>query len=119
MATPKKKRTVLTLEAKLDAIKKLELGIPAYKIAEELGVGKTQIQTLRKRKRNLMSDYESNVPLNSKRRRYLKGNEEINSLTLAWFRDAVSGKINVTGPLPNQGTGISFLQQNLKPQMGG
>jgi hypothetical protein len=43
MAETKKKRVVLTLEKKIDAIKRLDQGVPAYKIAEEMGVGKTQI----------------------------------------------------------------------------
>ena len=64
-----------------------------------MGVGKTQIQLLRKRKAELMTDYENNVPAESKRRWYLTGNEENNELTLKWVKDAVSGRINVTGPL--------------------
>jgi hypothetical protein len=43
----------VTLEEKIQAIKKLDAGTPAYKIAEEMGVGKTQIQTLRKRKADI------------------------------------------------------------------
>jgi hypothetical protein len=77
----------------------LDKGIPAYKVAEELCVGKTQIQNLRKRKLEVISDFENNVPLNSKRRRHATGNEKINDLTLTWFQDAVKRKIVVTGPL--------------------
>lgn len=69
----RKKRIVLTLEEKIQAIKKLDAGTPAYKIAEEMGVGKTQIQTLRKRKADILSDFENNMPNSSKRRRYLTG----------------------------------------------
>jgi hypothetical protein len=39
------------------------------------------------------------VPGSSKRRHYLTSNEEINELTLSWFKDAVSRRVNVTGPL--------------------
>ncbi|XP_045215207.2 tigger transposable element-derived protein 4-like [Mercenaria mercenaria] len=97
MADTKKKRVVLTLEEKINAIKLMDRGTPAYKIAQYLAVGKTQIQNLRKRKQELLDDYENNVPLQSERRRYLTGNEEINELS--WFKDAVSRRINVTGPL--------------------
>jgi len=99
VAHTKIKRIVLTLEQKINAIKRLDQGTPAYKIASEMGVGKTQIQLLRKHKAELMTDYENNVPAESKRRRYLTGNEEINELTLKWVQDAVSRRINVTGPL--------------------
>ena len=77
----------------------MDQGTPAYKIASEMGVGKPQIQLLRKRKAELMTDYKNNVPAESKRRRYLTGNEEINELTLKWVKDAVSRRINVPGPL--------------------
>jgi hypothetical protein len=68
-----KKRIVLTLEEKIQAIKKLDAGTPAYKIAEELGFGKTQIQKLRKRKADILTDFQNNVPNSSKRHRYLTG----------------------------------------------
>lgn len=96
----KKSRTVLSLDKKIEALKKLDLGQPAYVIAKEFGVGKTQIQNLRKRKHELLSDYEDpNVPGSSKRRRHNTGNEQINELTFAWMKDAVARRINITGPL--------------------
>ena len=97
MATAKRK--VLTLEQRIEAIKLMDAGKPAYKVAEEFGVGKTQIQNLRKRKAEVLADYEQNIPGSTKRRRHLTGNENINELCLEWFKDAVSRRINVTGPL--------------------
>ncbi|XP_069105391.1 tigger transposable element-derived protein 4-like [Argopecten irradians] len=97
MASPKRK--VLTLNDKIEAIKLLDAGKPAYKVAQDFGVGKTQIQNLRKRKLELINDFENNVPGESKRRRYLTGNEEINSLTYEWFKDASARRINISGPL--------------------
>lgn len=41
------KRKVLTLEQKIQAIKLLVAGKAAYNVAEDLGVGKTQIQNLK------------------------------------------------------------------------
>ena len=97
MATAKRK--VLTLEQRIEAIKLMDAGKPAYKVVEEFGVGKTQIQNLRKRKVEVLADYEQNIPGSTKRRRHLTGNENINELCLEWFKDAVSRRINVTGPL--------------------
>jgi kinesin family protein 6/9 len=77
MTSPKRK--VLTLQQKVEAIKLLSTGKAACKIAVEFGVGKTQVQNLRKRKFDILSDYENNVPTTSKRRRYTTGNEEITS----------------------------------------
>jgi len=76
------KRKVLTLDQRVEAIKLLDSGKPAYKVAEDFGVGKTQIQNLRKRKAEVLGDYEENVPGNTKRWRHLTGNENINSLCL-------------------------------------
>ena len=44
------------------------MGKPAYTIAEEFGVGKTQIQSLRKRKAEVLADSDNNVPGSCKRR---------------------------------------------------
>ena len=95
----KQKRKLLTLEEKVQAIKLLDAGKPAYQVAEDFGVGKTQIQSLRKRKAEVLNDFENNVSGSTKRRRHVTGNEEINELCLEWFKDAVNRCINVTGPL--------------------
>ena len=50
-------------------------------------------QILRKRKAEVLADYEENV------RRHVTGNEEINELCLEWFKDAVNRCINVAEPL--------------------
>ncbi|XP_060596149.1 tigger transposable element-derived protein 4-like [Ruditapes philippinarum] len=38
-------------------------------------------------------------PCETKNRRYLTGNEEVNTLTYEWFKDAVNRRVNITGPL--------------------
>ena len=99
MATASPKRKLLTLEQKVDAIKLLDSGKAAYKIAEQYGVGKTQIQNLRKRKREILEDFENNVPSSTKRRRHITGNEEVNRLCLEFFKDAVGRRIIIIGPI--------------------
>ena len=95
----KQKRKVLNLEERVQAIKLLDTGKPAYKVVEDFGVGKTQIQSLRKRKAEVLNDFENNVSGSTKRCGHVTGNEEINELCLEWFKDAVNRRINVTGPL--------------------
>ena len=90
---------VLTLEQRIKAIEMMDQGKPAYKTAEEYGVGKSQIQNLRKRITELLNDFENNVPSETKVHHYLTGKEEINNLTYEWFKDAVSKRIIITGPL--------------------
>ena len=45
----------------------MDKGRPAYKIASDLCVGKTQIQDIRKRKIEILEDVENNVNLEIKR----------------------------------------------------
>jgi kinesin family protein 6/9 len=69
------KRKVLTLDQRVEAIKLLDSGKPAYKVAEDFGMGKTQILNLWKCKVEVLADYEENIHVNTKRRRHLTGNE--------------------------------------------
>ena len=54
-----KKRKVLTLDERVKAIKLVESGKSSRKVAEDFGVGRTQIQETLKRKREIMEDYEN------------------------------------------------------------
>jgi len=74
----------------------MESGESARAVAKEMGVGKTQIS---KRKAEILCDIEYNVPGERKRKRHKTDNEEINDLCCSWFQEAMTRKINVTGPL--------------------
>jgi kinesin family protein 6/9 len=92
-------RKVLTLERRLEVVKHLENGKSSREIAQIMGVGRTQIQTINKRKAEILEDYENNISSDRKRKRHKTGNEEINELCWTWFQDVVQRRINVTGPL--------------------
>jgi predicted DNA-binding protein YlxM (UPF0122 family) len=64
-----------------------------------MGVGRTQIQQIIKRKSEVLNDYESSVSNDRKRKRHKTGNENINDLCLDWVQDAIRHRINVTGPM--------------------
>ena len=98
MSTPKK-RKVLTLEERVQAVKFLKSGKSARSVAEEMGVGRTQIQLINKRKAEIMSDYDANENPAKKRQCRKTGNEEINKLVFDWFCVARSQRIVITGPL--------------------
>jgi hypothetical protein len=92
------KRKFLSLEEKCSAIKLLENGMPAYTVAEQLGVGKTLIQNLRKRKSEVMTDVENNVPLSTKRRRHCTGNRVFiwkikKTLLISWFVECINSEM--------------------------
>lgn len=54
------KQKVLTLNEKIRVLE-LSKSISARKIADEIGVGKTQIQNILKRKAEVLEDVENNV----------------------------------------------------------
>ena len=69
---------MLTPEESVQVIKLLESGKSLHIVAEQFGVGRTQIQQTLKRKAVLMSDNENNVNPDSKRQRRVTVNEDIN-----------------------------------------
>ncbi len=94
-----KKRKVLTLDDRVKVIKLLEGGKSTRLVAEEFGVGKTQVQQTLKRKAEFISDYENNVNPDSKRQKRVTVNDNINELTWKWFQDASARRIHLSGPL--------------------
>ncbi|XP_070581288.1 tigger transposable element-derived protein 4-like [Ptychodera flava] len=95
-------RKTLTLNQKVELIQLYEASggsMGSRKLAERYGVGRTQIQSILKRKAEVLEDFESNAPGERKRKIRKTGNEEINALTWEWFKDAVARKIPVSGPL--------------------
>ena len=76
----------------------------ARKIAEHFGVGRTQIDGILKRKLDVITDFENNLPNARKRQKKATGNEEINMLVWKWFQDAALQPININGPLIKEKT---------------
>ena len=66
-------RKVLMLKQRLEVVKLLENGKSSREIAQIMGVGRTQIQTINKRKAEILEDYENNV--STDRKRHKTGNE--------------------------------------------
>ena len=98
MSTPSK-RKCLTLTEKVDVIKKLDSGKSCRGVASELGIGKTQVQTILKRKSDILDEYEQNGNNSSKKAKASCSYSEIDTLCHDWFTNATNRHINVTGPL--------------------
>lgn len=96
------KRKFLTLDDHIKVIKLSEAGKSSRSIAEEIGVGRTQVQNIIKRKREVLEEHENNHNSAAKRFRRTTTFEDLNELLLNWFRDATSRQINVSGPLLKQ-----------------
>ncbi|KAH3713826.1 hypothetical protein DPMN_073627 [Dreissena polymorpha] len=56
------KRKCLSLEDRVKVVRLLESGRSSRDIASEFGVGRTQIQNVAKRKRDIMDEYECGNP---------------------------------------------------------
>jgi transcriptional regulator len=57
----------MTLEQRLEVLKHLENGKSSREIVQIMGVRRTQIQTINKRKAEILDDYENNVSSDRKR----------------------------------------------------
>ena len=82
-------RKVLTLSKRVEDIKLHDGGKSSRDVAQIMGIGRTQIQQIIKRKSEVLDDYESNVSNDRKRKRHKTGNEDINDLCWDWVQDAI------------------------------
>ena len=99
----KKPRRPLTLEQRVFALKLMSSGLSSRKTALSLGVGKSQIQEIFKRRDEIMADWQSeNVNPDRKRKARKTANDEINSMCLKWYNEAVASGYQVSGPALQQ-----------------
>jgi kinesin family protein 6/9 len=78
---------VLKVDDKVKVINLCDGGKCCWAVAKEMGDGRTQIMDILKRKREILCDFENNVPSSRKRIHRLNGNESINELCWDWFQD--------------------------------
>ncbi len=96
----KKKRIHLTLEKKIEVIKKANGGKTSVRsLAEEFGCGRTQIGEILKQKQSILALYSSNAPkekstVRDKQSEYC----EVNKLLHEWFTIATSKSVFPGGP---------------------
>ncbi|XP_046375101.2 uncharacterized protein LOC124148176 [Haliotis rufescens] len=93
------RRIELTLQEKVDLIHHSK-GKSQRALAEIFGVGKSQVNLILKRKREIMNMYEQGGQLERKRLRLRADKDEINSLTLDWFMSEYKkGDVSLSGPV--------------------
>ena len=71
-------RKTLNLDDKVKAINMCYGGKSCRAVAEEMGVGRTQIMNILKGKSEILDDFKNNMPGSRKRQRRATGNEDIN-----------------------------------------
>ncbi|KAH3832762.1 hypothetical protein DPMN_106057 [Dreissena polymorpha] len=83
------KREFLTLQERVKVISLLDKGHSCRRVASDRGVGKTQIQSILKRKHEIMDEFEENVNCESKRLKRESEFASVNDLVHKWFVDDV------------------------------
>ena len=79
-------------------IKAAEAGKSHRKLAEEFGIGKTQVGSILKRKRETTEAYKRNEPASKRNCTYTSSNDDLNSLMWQWFSRARAQNLPVPGP---------------------
>jgi hypothetical protein len=97
-------RKTLNLDDKVKAINLCDGGKSCRAVAEEMGVGRTQIMNIIKRKSEILDDFKNNMPGSRNRQRRATGNEDINQLCWDWFQEGTGRRINISGPLIQEQT---------------
>lgn len=94
------KRKVLSLEDRIKVVRMNTAGKSCRKIAEELCVGKTQIQKIIQDKHLIQTEIASGSNLEKKYAKVRKtGNEDLNLTMFEWFCEVRSRNIPITGKL--------------------
>jgi hypothetical protein len=93
------KRKILTLEQRVDVLKKFDAGVSCRAIALQLGCGKTQIAAIRVDKANVLRDWEAGCSANIKIKKRKTVYEELNCFVWEWFCTARSKQLPVSGRL--------------------
>jgi transposase len=79
-------RKTLNLDDKVKAINLCDGVKSCRAVAEEMGVGRTQIMNIIKRKSEIPDDFNNNMPGSRKRQRRATGNEDITSGYYLFFK---------------------------------
>ena len=105
-------RTELSLKQKVDLLKNSE-GRNSRQLAEIYGIGKTQVQTILKRNREILDSFEGNSNPERKRQCVRTSNDDVNDLMWQWFQKIRSQNIPVSGPMMQEKALAIAKERNL------
>jgi hypothetical protein len=114
MAARDGKRKVLSLEQRMEVIRKLESGKSCRAVAAEMGCGKTQIQAIAKDREQIKKQFLDGSNLQQK---YIKrrktGYEDLNQFVWEWYSAARSKNIPLTGKMLQEKAIMLSLEMGL------
>ena len=99
---PNYKRVELCMADKLRVIAAGSSGMSQRQVAKQFGISKTQVQTLLKRKDEIMRRYDEGYDSWRKRTKFTRNNfEHVNELVCKWYMEktADNSEIVITGPM--------------------
>eukprot|EP00795_Rhopilema_esculentum_P009378 gene9378-17083_t len=99
---PNYKRVELCMADKLRVIAAGSSGMSQRQVAKQFGISKTQVQTLLKRKDEIMRRYDEGYDSWRKRTKFTRNNfEHVNELVCKWYveKTADNSEIVITGPM--------------------
>ncbi|XP_014276200.1 jerky protein homolog-like [Halyomorpha halys] len=106
----KRKRVVIAIEQKIDAVYRLENGEPLKKVAD-LNVGTSTVSEWKKNKNDLIK-FASKTACSTIQRKTMRKfeNEELNEAVFLWFMQQREKGIPLTGPLIQEKAKVLALQ---------
>ena len=108
-----RRRVELSLEQKVELIRACA-GKSQRQLALEFGIGKTQVQSILKRKADILDSYDDNGNSSRKRSRYANEHEDIDELTWRWFQRVRAMNTPISGPMIQQ-QALDFAKHVNKP----
>lgn len=98
----KRKKVVVSIEDKLKAIKRLDMGETIKNVAKDYGVGEVTVGDWRRNRRKI-EQWCSNQPSTSQRKTMKDGEyEKINKTLFLWFTQQRSKGVPISGPILQQ-----------------
>lgn len=97
------KRKRLSLKDKIEVIIESEKsGLSARKLAENLGIGKTQVSAIIKNKEELLKLYEEGASESQKRKFPNTKGQAVDQVVFNWFSEAMCNNMPISGPIIKQ-----------------
>ena len=95
-----RRRKILTLDDRVDVLKRIDKGESCRSIATAVNCGKSQISRIRGDRAEILKEWESGARYDLKYVKRRKGTyEELNTLVWEWFNKARSKELPVSGRL--------------------
>lgn len=96
----KRKRVVVTMQQKLEALKRINGGEPLWKVAEYYNVGYVTVSDWKRKRQEIENWCKSRISATGERRTMKKSDyEKVSEELFQWYRKQRENNIRITGPV--------------------